>query len=59
MPLEAAVHRGDPEIVQLLKREGAVLEPATAWRLACAAAARGRPKIATMLGRADSGECPK
>jgi hypothetical protein len=51
------VHRGDPEIVQLLQREGAVLDPGAAKRLACVAAARGRREIAALLGGGE--ECPQ
>ena len=59
-PLEAAVLSGDPDMVALLQREGAVLAPEDARRLACLMAAHEGIVISRMLEGAawDATQCP-
>jgi len=49
LPLEAAALGGDDATVELLQRHGATLPPDAAYRIACATAALGRLRVATMV----------
>lgn len=59
LPLEAGALTGDRDMVELLQREGAVLPPEDAHRVACVLASRGNTDIPRMLEGAawDAARC--